>query len=122
MVVGRVNISNAVVNSNVDYATGYGVAKDVYGAGRKNILDLFGLERDEARDRYAPQFKEWEAETRATELDRDWERKRDWDEYRIAEDRWERDYWRDRWGTAYDKADPGSLPLPPTYRIGYTNW
>ena len=105
-----------------DYATGYGVAKDVYGAERKNILDLFGLERDEARDRYAPQFKEWEAETRAAELDRDWERKRDWDEYRIAEDRWERDYWRDRWGTAYDKADPGEYPLPQPFRIGGTYW
>ena len=97
-----------------DYQTGYGRARDIYDIGRQNVLGTYGMERDEARDRYAPQFAEWQAQTRATELDRDWERKSAWDEYRLDEDRWERDWARKKAFETYNAYGAGT-PQGPSY-------
>jgi len=97
-----------------DYQTGYGRARDIYDVGRENVLGTYGMERDEARDQYAPQFAEWQAQTRATELDRDWERGSAWKEYRADEDRWERDWMKKKAFETYNAYGAGT-PQGPSY-------
>ena len=73
-------------NLERDYATQYGVAKDIYGAGRRNVTDLYGMERQEARDRYAPQLAQWGKQFGATQRQRELDYNRAWEEQELKRD------------------------------------
>ena len=97
-----------------DYATGYGVAKDIYGIGRKNLADLYGYERQEARDRWAPKFAQWskrqDFDQRRDELDYS----RKWDQYKTAGRRAEMGDAKKRAWEAFDASDRRG-PAPGRY-------
>ena len=98
-----------------DYKTGYGAARDMYDVGRENQLGAYGLERQESRDQFAPKMAQYGMDRRSAQQDREFQRKKAWQEYRIDEDRFDRDDARKR-AWAYSQAHGTPPPNPSAFR------
>ena len=63
------------------YGMNYGLAKDIHQDQRRNLVDAYGMERQEARDVFAPKMQAWPMQYQMAGLDRDQEYDRAWQEY-----------------------------------------
>jgi len=63
------------------YGMNYGLAKDIHDDQRRNLVDAYGMERQEARDVFEPKMQAWPMQYQMAGLDRDQEYDRAWQEY-----------------------------------------